>query len=665
MWLDRFSGQNTPSASPVPWNRAPSPAPGRSSLHLSRNPSQLRRPELPQRVSSWSGLVNGSSESLVSSTRDHPRSSLRNQLFSESSQASDPFDVLNNILGSSPSGPDERNGDLEIGAEEAADLEIDFGGLSLQDFAHGGTGIGTDAASDTYSVGNVNTNRSGLEDLHKSIQACDEILVSVEKNLTVFQADLAAVSAEIESLQNQSTDLSERLQRRKDVEKRLGPEVDKLIISPAVVRKITEGVLDESWARGLQDLDKAFKVLERAPKFKNHVKAVEDITPLLENLKDRAVERVRDHVVAQIRALRSPSINAQVLQKNALSKFKDAYSFLAKHQPKLEEEIAQAYVNTMRWYYLSNFTRYKASLEKLRLHTIDKNDTLAQDDPTKRTPAAAASRQTSGPFDAFVLGRRIDILRAPNPQALSSFVAEEDKGIHFLETPFRAFNLALIDNASAEFSFMTEFFSKASFHTVSKRFLSAMEPTRALGQSLTKQLVDTSTDALGILMCVRLNQHFAFEMQRRQVSSMENYINGTSMILWPRFQMVMDMQCEALKKAATNLSGRPAGLALNLTSSNATVSSAAPHPITQRFANFAQGILSLSRDAGDDEPVQRSLSRLCDEFHGLLVKLSKSVADAKKRERFIINNASLVSTIVVDCEGKMADIFKERFAQLK
>ncbi|GAM84490.1 hypothetical protein ANO11243_024860 [Dothideomycetidae sp. 11243] len=662
MWLDRFSGHTTPSASPVPWNRSASPAPpGRSSLHLGRNPSsQLRRPDFPQRVSSWSGLTNGSSESLASNSREVPRSSLRNQLLSDSTRGTDPVETLHRILASSQLSVEEDVLGDKLDDRDDVASDIDFEGLSLHEFAYGRE---DQSKSATCSVQDVETNRAGLEDLHRSIQACDEILVSVEKNLTVFQADLAAVSAEIESLQNKSTDLSERLQRRKAVEKKLGPEVDRLIVPPAIVRKITEGALDDSWARALQDLDKAFKALDRVPD--SDIKATEDVRPLLENLRDRAVERVRDYVVAQIRALRSPSINAQVVQKNALSNFRDAYSFLAKHQPKLEEEIAQAYINTMRWYYLSNFTRYKISLEKLKLHTIDKNDTLGQDDPAKRTSTAAGAKQGSGPFDAFALGRRADVLRAPNPQALSSFVAEDDKGVHFLEAPFRTFNLALIDNASAEFLFMTEFFSNASFHTVSKRFLATMEPTLALGQSLTRQLVDNSSDALGVLLCVRLNQRFAFEAQRRQVSSMEGYINGTSMILWPRFQIVMDLQCESLKKSAGNLSGRPAGMALNLTSSSSAVSSAAPHATTQRFANFAAGILSLSREAGDDEPVQRSLARLSDDFEALLVKLSKGVADAKKRERFIVNNASLVSTIVADCEGRMADAFKEKFTRLK
>ena len=511
----------------------------------------------------------------------------------------------------------------------------------------------------------VEAERSRFEDLHKSIAACDEVLVSVEKNLTNFQADLAAVSAEIETLQNRSTALSGKLQNRKDVERLLSPEIELLGLSPVVARKITEGNLDETWTKALDELEKRTKVVDARAKTTSNIKATEELRPLLNNLKDRAVERIRDYVVAQIKELRAPGVNAQLVQQNALLKFKDAFAFLTKHQPQLEQEIGQAYVNTMRWYYSSHFTRYKAALEKLNLHVIDRNDSLAQDDPTKRGPALTGSRQAAGPRDPFSIGRRIDLLRSPNSHALSSYVVEEDKSAHFLETPFRTFNLALIDNASAEFSFLTEFFSKTSFHAISRMFNDIFEPTFTLGQSLTKQLVDPTADALGLLICVRLNQHFAFELQRRKVSSMEGYINGTSMLLWPRFQMVMDIHSESLRKATTALPGRPAGSALSLTSSTNDNQSVAPHPITQKFANFAHSILVLSTEAGDDEPVQRSLGRLRDDFQTFLTKLSKGIADAKKRDRFLFNNYSLIGTIINDTEGKLADDFKAYYAELR
>ena len=98
-----------------------------------------------------------------------------------------------------------------------------------------------------------------FEDLHKSILACDEVLKSVEANLTNFQSDLEAVSAEIESLQNRSIALNTKLENRKVVEKLLGPAVEDISISPAVVRKIAEGPVDEGFVRALIEVEKRSK----------------------------------------------------------------------------------------------------------------------------------------------------------------------------------------------------------------------------------------------------------------------------------------------------------------------------------------------------------------------------------------------------------------------
>ena len=90
----------------------------------------------------------------------------------------------------------------------------------------------------------------------------------------------------------------------------------------------------------------------------------------------QAIERIRDFLVSQIKALRAPGINAQIIQQRAFIAYKDLYLFLARHHSQLADEIAQAYINTMRWYYLSHFTRYRLALEKIPLYTVDKHDAL-------------------------------------------------------------------------------------------------------------------------------------------------------------------------------------------------------------------------------------------------------------------------------------------------
>lgn len=232
--------------------------------------------------------------------------------------------------------------------------------------------------------------------------------------------------------------------------------------------------------------------------------------------------------------------------------------------------------------------------------------------------------------------------------AMSSYLAEEDASFHGIEVPFRNFNLALLDNVSAEYSFMTEMFSTLSFHQISRKATEVFNPVFTLGQEQSKRLIENTNDSLGVLICVRLNQQAAFELQRRKVPVADSYINGVNMQLWPRFQVLMDNHCESLKRVGTN-TGRSAVAALSLAGGDDLNRSSAPHFLTQRFGQLLHGILALSSEAGDDEPVSNSLGRLTAEFDSLLAKLSRIGGDAKRRERFLSNNYSLILAIISVC----------------
>lgn len=110
---------------------------------------------------------------------------------------------------------------------------------------------------------------------------------SVETNLASFQSDLGQVSAEIETLQGRSTALSVRLENRTVVERILGPIVEEISISPAVIRKIAEGPIDEGWVRALAEVEKRSKALDSKTKERQNIKGVNDLRPLLQNLVDK------------------------------------------------------------------------------------------------------------------------------------------------------------------------------------------------------------------------------------------------------------------------------------------------------------------------------------------------------------------------------------------
>ncbi|PFH62718.1 hypothetical protein XA68_12396 [Ophiocordyceps unilateralis] len=659
MWIDRLAGAPANvSGSSTPASRSFSPLPRRTSNTLSPYVTSQRTGQSP-RSSSLSLVSNESSASLLSSSRRPNGSGLR-QMSSAAAEGPNPLDALEKLLGS------DRDGDSTVGAqittlvERDIEFDPDFGGLSLK-------ALVTEADEGTprrlLAMEECDTDKSKLEGLHSSIVACDDILNSVETNLASFRNDLAAVSADIETLQSRSAALNRRLENRNELERALGPLVEELSVPPDLVTKISEGPIDEVWMKALFEVDRRAVAHEKkmAPG-SPHRKAFEELGPLLEKLSLRAVERIRDFLVAQIKALRSPHIDAQIIQQQNFLRFKDLYSFLHKHHPTLAQEISLAYMNTMRWYYVNQFSRYEKALAKIKLHALDKNDTLGHEDATRMAAVLSASRVAGPPHDAFNVGRRIDLLKAKNQPALSSYLAEEDQSTHYLEVPFRNFNLALIDNATAEYTFLASFFHPAlSLSQVSKNFNYIFEPTFELGRTLTKSLVGETFDALGVLMCIRLNQQFAFELQRRKVPAVDGYINATNMLLWPRLQVVMDRHCESVRQLTSALPARPPR-----SGGEQSRATAAPHVVTQRFGQILYGFLALSADAGDDEPVVASLQRLRSDVEAFLNRQSQlSGIDKRKGGRFLYNNFSLILTIMGDADGRLAAEQRQHFEQLK
>lgn len=330
-------------------------------------------------------------------------------------------------------------------------------------------------------------------------------------------------------------------------------------------------------------------------------------------------------------------------------RLKDLFIFLSDHHPQLADEIIQAYINTMRWYYHSHFQRYIKALEGIRIRHVEKHEVLGHEESAKRNPLLIPSLKLksndSVSGDAFSLNRRAEILKDAS-QPIRAANINDERNTHYLEYAFRHFNMALVENGSSEYSFITDFFSFKTYDQVSQIFHKIFDHTFSVAQEYTRNLVEKSTDCLGMLICVRLNQNYAFELQRRRVPVFDPYINATNMILWPVFQKSMDMHSESLRKYNASSSTKGVGGA------NSSANTA-PHPLTQRFAQFLLGILTLSTEAGDDEPLFNSLARLRSEFEALITRLSVAVGK-DKRERFLGNNYSLVCTIIADTEGRLA-----------
>ncbi|PKC73496.1 Vps52-domain-containing protein [Rhizophagus irregularis] len=486
-------------------------------------------------------------------------------------------------------------------------------------------------------------------ELHNQIQSCDQILATMENMLSVFQMDLGNISSEIQTLQDKSFSMNIKLKNRTAVEQQLNTVLEGTVIPPPMIKKITEGEVDEIWLAYLTELNKKMTYVKRNQKM--NVKAIKDVGPELEKLRLKATEKIRDFLLTKIRSLRIPNTNVQILQQSILLKYKALYKFLMERYSEVAVEVMHNYVNTMRWYFFNHFEKYNRELQKLQNPVADKYDMMGYDESVRKGGLWGTGKiALQDKANIYVLKDRIKTLRNQDAGVILVHVAENKSKGYPNEALFRSFNLTFIDNASSEYLFIVEFFAKddkPNAELAKDIFSEIFNTTIKMGLDSTKQFVDNSYDAIGILICIRLNTQFALELQRRKVPALEGYTNQINMLLWPRFQAIMNMHIDSVKKAATKF----------------IVKDIHPHFVTRRYGEFAASILTLNEEY-NDPILLNSLLRLRNEVENFLDKLSNNFDDRKSRIIFLINNYNQIITILNDTGGKVIEAEVNYFKEL-
>lgn len=144
MWLNRYGGHSSPSSA--------SPLPQRRPSHLAPT-SSPQRPGLTSRSSSLSPLLtNGSTDSLPAEARQNNGSSLRYQLDASPSDVSDPLTVLRAILEPAPGivVTDDKPSEEPQSTQDDTE-DVDFGGLSLEEFVNASPNVVLEQADELSS----------------------------------------------------------------------------------------------------------------------------------------------------------------------------------------------------------------------------------------------------------------------------------------------------------------------------------------------------------------------------------------------------------------------------------------------------------------------------------------------------------------------------------
>jgi len=538
------------------------------------------------------------------------------------------FDDLHELLATASSGggqDDPVTAALELGVQETKRVaaQVDARLEELEE-----------ASIDDYVA-----SFGSFESLHKEIQDTDQILEKMEKMLGTFQADLSSISDEIRMLQGDSLQMNVKLRNRRALQSLMSEYVNSVVVSPSLVKQICEEEINEAYLDYLSELNRKLDHVKQQEMQK--LPSAAQTMPQLENLRTRAVARIKDFLLQKINTLKKPRTNLQILQRNVLVRFKFFTQFLAEHHPAVAREVQQHYVETMSAQYLKQFRTYVLSLQKLELEYA----------PTKADMLVSGEWQSSGGARRFLdnigLGPSVTLNNRGNVFSLSGRDAilkelekdpiiahtHKDKVKYYHEQLFRSHQMLLMDTATSEFLFLNDFFDTKGDQSL---FVDVFGKTTQFFLDSLETFLSNCWDSVGLLLMVRIVEHYRRCMQRRQVTCLDSYLDAQQLMIRPRLRIVLDENVRSLRKAGqTNLP--PV----------ANTHPTHPHLVTRRYAELAASLFALSTpEAGAlTEALQQPLMSMQQEVVALCKAMASNLGSADAGLVFLVNNYDLVLTV--------------------
>ncbi|XP_022718270.1 vacuolar protein sorting-associated protein 52 A isoform X2 [Durio zibethinus] len=472
-----------------------------------------------------------------------------------------------------------------------------------------------------------------LVSLHDQIRDCDSILSQMETLLSGFQVEIGSISSDIKILQEKSMDMGLKLKNRKVAESKLAKFVEDIIVPPRMVDIIVDGEVNDEYLRTLDILSKKLKFVEVDPMVKAS-KALKDVQPELEKLRQKAVSKVFDFIVQKLQALRKPKTNIQILQQNVLLKYKYVISFLKEHSKEVYNEVRAAYIDTMNKVLSAHFRAYIQALEKLQLDIATSNDMIGVE--TRSTSLFSRGREPLKNRSAvFALGERLNILKEIDQPALIPHIAEASSLKYPYEVLFRSLHKLLMDTATSEYLFCDEFFGEESV------FYEIFAGPFAVIDEHFNSILPNCYDAIGLMLMIRIIHQHQLIMSRRRIPCLDSYLDKVNISLWPRFKMIFDMHLSSLRNANFKLLWED---------------DIHPHYVMRRYAEFTASLIHLNVEYGDGQ-LELNMERLRMAVDDLLMKLAKMFSKPKLQIVFLINNYDM--TIAVLKEELLVEHFSD------
>lgn len=482
------------------------------------------------------------------------------------------------------------------------------------------------------SVGDYINESGNIAHLHEQINGCDQILERLEVMLCEFQADLGNICQEILSLQEQSVSLNVQLKNKQSVRGELSQFVDDMVVPEAVIAHVMDTPASEKeFLEQLHVLDHKISFVKEQS-FRDAV-SCQDVMEILNNLKAKAITKIREYVLKKILTCRKPMTNYQIPQ-NALLKNKFFYQFLLKHDREVAREIQNEYIETMSKVYYSYFKEYLHKLAKLQFEEVPtKDDLMGGDDTAGKGRSLFTNKQSlKHRATVFTMGDRGNILTSDlEAPLIVPHMAQKGDTRYPLEALFRCHQFALVDNACREYLFLAEFFM-ANPQAARDLFNTVLSKTFSMVLKHVEEFFSCSYDSIALFLCLHVVYRYRLLAHKRAVPTLDVYWESVVKILWPRFEYIFQLQIQSIKLCDP----------LKLSHCDSR-----PHFITRRYAEFSASIMAVN-DTFPDERVSFLLGALQNEVENFILKMASRFQNPKEQLIFIINNYDMILGVMIE-----------------
>ncbi|KAJ8698306.1 Vacuolar protein sorting-associated protein 52 [Pleurotus ostreatus] len=510
---------------------------------------------------------------------------------------------------------------------------------------------------------------SDFIDLHDQVQTSVQLLDSLESFLSTFQKDLSVVAGQISELQDRSKDIGNRLKSRKRIEKPLSHLISDIVVPPPLATLILDTDVGEPWIPAIQDFEKKLETI----KARSRVKAARDLMEVVEGLRIVAATKLRAFFLALFQPIRSSvTTNMQVMQTSVLLKYRPLLPFLQRQAPNVFQEVQRSYIGAARTYYETGFRRYIRSLTSINTRVIEKPELIT-----------VSEKETITDVDMA----RLEYAKVDGPNITLAYMADDKNHKEPAEAMFRSLMLVLMDNATAEYTFITSFFANEPLPTPADSETPLLSPTALLSpdgsisfdnrsiaasehelrrssstsQGITAALANSKAEQAGfdalwkqvfdpvseytqafvrsiieppppvvpLLVMIRLTEAVLNEIQNRSCPPLESFVFAIRLQMWPVFQKLMTENIDSLKKYAE-------GTSLSYFARAASTTDASVISICKRYIVIFNLFVALTEQP-DETMIFSNLLRLRQEVAKLILRHAQQIKDpagsAKMRSR--------------------------------